>query len=168
MFRYFLFFIFSAYLSIAGYIASAGEVIWPPQIEKINPNEPALGWLKSHEEAGGHTIERHVDKSEHYLKKRVNSGNIFEASTFNNIAAAEQILALGLWENIDELAAWMKNENAGDRLVIEIMHPTAIGRGIRRNETQISPRYGARIVLQKNKNKKSAFILTAYPHKRRP
>ncbi len=167
MLRYFFYFLFSAYVSLV-HIAFADEPHWPAQVEDIDINLQPLGWLQTHENVGGHTINRHVDKSEDYLKNRIQSGNIFEASTFTNLSVAEQILSLGLWGNMPALDGWMKDKNAPDRLVIEISHPTAVGLGIRRNETQVSPRYGARIVLQKTKDKKSAFILTAYPHKRRP
>ncbi len=164
----FLRLIFSTFFILASYTAIAKDVIWPAQIEQIDLNQKASGWLQSHEDAGGHTIERHVDKSDSYLKKRVSSGNIMEASSFVSLSAAEQIIAMGLWQNIDELSLWMKNPNGADRMVIEAHDPIIIGKGIRKNEQKISPRYGVRIVLQKTKNKKSAFILTAYPNKRRP
>ncbi len=168
MLRSVLFLIFWAYLALSPYTALAKDINWPPQIEKIDLNQKPQGWLKSHEKAGGHTIERHVNKSDFYLKKRVNSSDIFEASTFESLIAAEQIIALGLWENMEELSRWMKNKNTSDRLVIEVHDKTPIGRGIKRNEKKVSSRYGARIVLQKTKDKQSAFILTAYPKNRRP
>lgn len=147
-------------------LALAGELLWPDKIAYINPQASATGWLQSHEDIGGHTIARHIDKSDDYLIKRVNNGNINEASSFISLSLAEQILALGLWENIAELAQWMNDDNAPDRLVIEINDPAIVGKGVRRGQNKTSPRYGARIVLQKTKNKKTAYILTAYPNQR--
>lgn len=164
----FLRIILSAFFILASPTALAKEVIWPDFIEKIDLSQKPLGWLQSHEDAGGHTIERHVNKPDSYLKKRVSSGRIFEATSFSSLTAAEQIITLGLWENIKELSEWMKDSKGADRMVIEATDKTIIGKGIRKNEPKISPRYGVRIVLQKTKDKKSAFILTAYPHKRRP
>ncbi len=128
MLRSFFFFIVSIYLTIIGYTALAEEVIWPPKIEKIDLAQEPLGWLKSHEKVGGHTIDRHVSKSDFYLKKRVSTAHIFEASSFKNLTAAEQIIALGLWENTEELAQWMNNKNSADRLVIEIDNKVPIGK----------------------------------------
>lgn len=149
-------------------LALGGELLWPDKIEYINPNAPATGWLQTHENAGGHTIERHINKADNYLINRVKNGNINEASSFLSLSLAEQILALGLWQNINELAQWMNDDNAPDRLVVEVNEPTIVGKGIRRGQNKTSPRYGARIVLQKTKNKQTAYILTAYPSQRSP
>lgn len=147
--------------------AGAGELSWPNKVDVINPDAPVTGWLQSHEKAGGHTIERHVDKPDAYLKKRIKNNNINEASAFLSLSLAEQILAIGLWDNIEELARWMNDADAPDRLVIEARNPEPVGKGLRRGENKPSARFGARIVLQKTKDKKTAYILTAYPNARR-
>ncbi len=166
MFRYFIKIIFALFLCLPTTLY-ASELLWPQKIEKVDVSAQPTGWLQSHEDMGGHVIERHVNKSDDYLHSRIKNGRINEASSFISLALAEQIIALGLWENIEELAQWMKDDRAADRMVIEINDPTIVGKGVRRGEQKILERYGARIVLQKTKDNKTAYILTAYPNSRR-
>ncbi|MFV0431607.1 MAG: RNase A-like domain-containing protein [Alphaproteobacteria bacterium] len=147
--------------------AFAYSATWPAKIEQVDINAPVQGWLQTHERMGGHTIEKHVNKSDDYLKNRFKASNINEASSFLSLNLAEQVIAVGLWQNITELMDWMENPKGSDRLVIIAKDSAVVGRGLRRGDSRTYPRYGARIVLQKTKDKKSAFILTAYPTDRR-
>ncbi len=142
------------------------SVFWPSQIEQIEPSAQPQGWLKNHEKLGGHTIKRHVKRSESYLKKRI-KGDINEASSFINEAVAEQVISQALHQNRKKISHWINNQQSGDRLVFDVQTKKPTGYGIRKGESKLSKRYGARIVLQYSQSK-GRFILTAYPHKRKP
>lgn len=124
------------------------------------------GFLEYHESQGGHTIERHVGLSDRELKARFERGNIQEASTFETLELAEEIIFKALISHEKEIIHWLKNEKDRDRLVIQIKSQKPVGWGLRRGEEESTPRYGARVVLQRKNG--DMFILTAYPQHRRP
>lgn len=164
--RLFLYIFLAIGLVFAAFSKERASSLWPSNIEQIDKNAKAQGWLKNHEKIGGHTIERHVARSEDYLKGRV-KGDINEASSFINEAVAEQAISQALYQNRKKISDWINDEQSGDRLVFDVKTKLPTGYGIRQGEQKISHRYGARVVLQYSKSK-GRFILTAYPHRRKP
>lgn len=131
--------------------------------------------LSVHERQGGHTIERHVGKSDQELIERlVKQKKISAASTFPSRSAAESAVTATLNANEKKVRGWMKSASKGERLVIK---GKGKGRGISRKDfnkamkakdreealqAAVGNRSGARVVLEAN-GKGGFFVLTAYP-----
>ncbi len=164
--RRLLYIFFAVGLIFSAFSKERVSSLWPSQAQQIEASAKAQGWLENHEKIGGHTIERHVARPESYLKSRVKR-DINEASSFINEAVAEQVISQALYQNRKKISDWVSDKQSGDRLVFEVKTKVPTGYGIRKGEHKVSNRYGARVVLQYSKSK-GRFILTAYPHKRKP
>ncbi|MEO1211836.1 MAG: RNase A-like domain-containing protein, partial [Cyanobacteria bacterium J06638_20] len=68
--------------------------------------------LFEHESLGGHTISRHVGKSDSYLRRRLTSDQVLAASSFFNVRTAQSMVNAGISHNSDAIRAWLNNTNA--------------------------------------------------------
>jgi len=116
--------------------------------------------LTASENLGGHTIARHVGRTDADLAARLASQRgIRAASTFLNQAEAEAAVANALAANAEEVASWMAS-GANGRLPLNI--PFSGGRVLQRGASVSTPGTGARIVLEGN-GRGGYNILTSYP-----
>ena len=131
--------------------------------------------LSVHERQGGHTIERHVGKSDQELIDRLaKQKKISAASTFPGRSAAERAVTATLNANEKKVRVWMKTAGRGERLVIQ---GKGKGRGISRKhfnqamkaqdreaalQAAVGDRSRTRVVLEAN-GKGGFHVLTAYP-----
>ncbi|WP_158596896.1 DUF6443 domain-containing protein [Aquimarina sp. BL5] len=119
------------------------------------------GWLSFHEGVG-HTIARHIAKTDAQLIARLNSSRrISGASTFSNQPMAEVIISSAIRSNRSTLNTWLKSGSTRN-LVLEYTGNTVIGRGIMRGQSAVSNLTNARIIL-KPTGSGSYNILTAFP-----
>jgi hypothetical protein len=114
-------------------------------------------------DAEGHAIEKHVGKSDQFLRERLDTENISAASTFNDMAEAEKAIKTVLIKRGDLVQAWLKAERSDKKA---FYHPLnyPVGRVLKREWDE--PRAGnqARVVLMRDKDYEEGFyILTAYP-----
>jgi|GEM_PF-1679982 len=117
-------------------------------------------------DAQGHAIEKHVGKSDQYLRDRLNRETISTASTFNDVAEAEGAIRDVLIKRGDLVQAWLKTEKSNKKAFYHRMEKP-VGRVLKRGWN--IPRYGnqARVILIRDKNyREGFFILTAYPELR--
>jgi hypothetical protein len=121
--------------------------------------------LAAHEAQGGHTIARHVGRTEAQLQARLTSQTtIPAASTFQTLAQAERAVAAGLRANRAAIAQWAKSAAPGAKQAFEWTSGTPIGQGVIRATGRLTPMSRLRIVLKKQAFQgKLYYVLTAFP-----
>ena len=121
------------------------------------------GGLDFHEAAGGHTLERHVGKTEAQLAQRLASETrISAASSFTNRSVAEVAIGEAMNRNQNAIDSWVKSR--GNRYTIDYNANRIIGITLRRRASKATSASRLRIVLQRSaKLPPGYFILTAYP-----
>ncbi len=148
--------------------AAYGAVIAPP-ISTISqttiafvPNIPG-GGLDFHEAAGGHTLEKHVGKTEVQLAQRLEKDDkISGASSFTYRSVAEAAIAEAMSINQSAIDSWMKKRD--NRYTIDYNANKIIGITMRRGASKATQTSRLRIILQRSaKLPPGYFILTAYP-----
>jgi len=121
------------------------------------------GWLSNHEELGGHTVSRHVGKSDQELLDRLkHSDRIGGASTFKSLEAAESIISKVVKLESSKVSAWLKNANKGSTLRLNFYDSEFFGRGVLKGATEAKNLFGVRIILR-SVGDGQCFIFTAFP-----
>lgn len=111
----------------------------------------------------GHAIEKHVGKSDQYLRQRLKREDISAASTFNDIAEAESAVRSVLLRRGDLVQAWLATERSHKKAFYNRMD-RPVGRVLKREWS--APKVGnqVRVVLIRDDDYATGFyILTAYP-----
>ena len=123
------------------------------------------GWLQNHEAWGGHTVDRHIGKTDAELITRLrNNRGIRAASTFTDQATAETFISRAINENRAEINAWLRTARRGDRpRSFDYTATEVTGRGIGRGENAVADRTNVRVVLRPAGNGKY-HILTSFPY----
>ncbi len=126
------------------------------------PNIPG-GGLDFHEAAGGHTLERHVGKTEAELAQRLaRETRIPAASSFSDRSVAEAAIAEAMDRNKSAIDSWMKKR--GNRYTIEYDTNRIIGITLRRRASKATSASRLKIILDRStKLSPGYFIRTAYP-----
>lgn len=114
------------------------------------------------EQQGGHTLSRHVGRSETELSERLErEAGVAAASSFTDRATAEAVVAATLEREQGSIASWQRRDKEnltldyhGDRGVI-------LGQVLVRGEQRARPASDARVILRKRGAR--YFVLTAYP-----
>lgn len=119
-------------------------------------------FLRSQEAWGGHTIARHVGRTDAELFARLSSDlNIKAASTFNDLVTAESVVLKAIDGNKSRIVRWLSGGGRGN-LTLDYSGSQVIGRGITRGESTVSHLTNARVVL-KGDAKGGYNGLTAFP-----
>jgi len=121
--------------------------------------------LASEEAAGGHTLARHVGRTEEQLRARLASQpRIPAASTFGTLREAERVVAETLRANKNAIEQWAKLAPIGDQKVFTYAAGRVIGLGVIRSTNQIQNMSKVVIVLRKVvAQNRVYFLLTSYP-----
>jgi hypothetical protein len=121
--------------------------------------------LSADEDRGGHTLRKHVGRSDDELRARLSrERNISAASTWTDRSAAEETVAQALRAEHPKIESW---EDRGDRRANLALHYNAgrvIGRTLLRDADQSVPSTHAVIVLEADGP--GFYVLTAYPEDR--
>jgi hypothetical protein len=92
---------------------SSSRVAYAPRSAAPRDAIPG-GSLDLHEGIeGGHAVRRHVGRSPDDLRRRLEDERIREASTFEDLAAADRAVAATLYERRGEVAAWLASSPRG-------------------------------------------------------
>ncbi|MGL5058823.1 MAG: RNase A-like domain-containing protein, partial [Microcoleus sp.] len=128
----------------------------------LQPKIPG-GGLEVHEQAGGHTLERHVGKTEAQLAQRLAAEpRITAASSFTNRSVAEAAIGEALNRNERAISSWLRSRE--NRYTIDYDANRKVGITMRRRNNKASPTSRLKIILQRStKLPPGYFILTAYP-----
>jgi hypothetical protein len=117
---------------------------------------------------GGHTILKHVGKTEAELRARLAAErDLRAASSFMTIEHAERSISRGLRANATQIQAWARNAAVAKKtanLPIEYDAGSVIGQVVPRLSGQLQKTSRIRIVLKlQTYNNMPYYILTAYP-----
>jgi hypothetical protein len=121
--------------------------------------------LSQDESAGGHTLRKHVGRTDDELRQRLRrERNISAASTWTDRETAEHAVAVALAQNHDKIQRWLDREEGHPNLVVDYdgtaSHP--IGRSLRRGSDRAGPCAHATVVL-KWAGPNNYYVLTSYP-----
>jgi Bacterial CdiA-CT RNAse A domain len=120
--------------------------------------------VNSHELAGGHTIERHVGRSENWLRNRLaNDPDLQFASSFRNEAAANRVQGQFVKQNRAEIEAWLRGGE--QRFVGSVEMRDPVGIVVERGRGGAVETGRAQVVLVRDGSPQGWHILTSYPVK---
>jgi hypothetical protein len=120
--------------------------------------------LGADEAKGGHTLARHVGRSDAQLLERLQrERHISAASTYTDRAVAERTVARTLARHAAQVSAW--EQRTGNRPNLALDYRGAadeiLGRSIRRGRRDAVPCTNALVVLRWDG--RGSFVLTTYP-----
>lgn len=129
------------------------------------PAASAIHDLSKDEAAGGHTLKKHVGRTDNQLRQRLrHERNISAASTYTDRAAAEMVVGAMLLQEQAKIRRWLNSTGGHPNLVLDYdgnpAHP--IGKTLRRGEDQSQPCSHALAVL-KWTGPNDYYVLTTYP-----
>jgi len=121
--------------------------------------------LSIDESMGGHTLARHVGKSDAELRERLKrEKQISAASTYTDRDAAERAAGAALASGGDELANWQKRSGRRPNLVLHFADPDhPLGRSLSRGQRTATPASRALVVLRWDVRANRFYVLTSYP-----
>ena len=144
-------------LPVGGKALTAGREIgqaahaleeFAPGVRTISRVVPG-GGLAAHEAAGGHTLEKHVGKSEEFLARRLaTEPDIRGASSFYDREVAEQSISDLLKANRSEIERWLRTD--GKKVVLTGTASRALGSCLSRATEEITEGTGIRLVLRRD------------------
>ena len=130
------------------------------------PNEAARYDLARDEVRGGHTLDKHVGRSDSELRERLTTErNISAASTWTNREVAEETVGQALRAEHGKIVRWEERGYRRPNLALHFDGGRVIGRCMRHGDESSSPSTQAVIVLKADGP--SFYVLTSYPEDRR-
>ncbi len=115
------------------------------------------------EQRGGHTLSRHVARTDAELEQRLErERNISAASTWTDRATAEETIAQALHAERGRVGSWMRRGYPRPNLALHYSAGRPIGRSLRRGDSASEACTDAVIVLRAD-GPNSFYVLTAYP-----
>jgi hypothetical protein len=119
--------------------------------------------LARDEERGGHTLKKHVGRTDAELAERLErERNISAASTWTDLDAAETTVAEALRAERGRIESWMRRAGRRPNLALHFDAGRVIGRSLRRGDSQTVECTRAVIVLRAD-GPDSFYVLTTYP-----
>lgn len=121
--------------------------------------------LERDERLGGHTIERHIGKSDQELAERLaREPQISAASTYSDLETAKRVVASTLARSRRRLQAWEQRTGERPNLVLNYSQSggRSIGRSLARGQ-RVRTCTRALVVIRWNGRRKSWYVLTSYP-----
>jgi hypothetical protein len=121
--------------------------------------------LSQDESAGGHTLRKHVGRTDDQLRERLrHEHNISAASTWNDRETAERAVGVALQQNRDKIDRWLDRSGGHPNLVIDYDGDASlpIGRSLARGADEPQPCAHATVVL-KWTGPNEYYVLTSYP-----
>ncbi len=136
----------------------------PSQFQAASEAQPAARDLEQDEAAGGHTLHKHVGKTDSELRERLErERDISAASTWNDRKSAETGVGTAISEQQDRISRWLQRDRHPN-LVLDYdgdrAHP--FGRTMNRGDDSAHPCAHAVIVLKWD-GANQYHVLTAYP-----
>ncbi|OFW76123.1 MAG: hypothetical protein A2201_08750 [Alicyclobacillus sp. RIFOXYA1_FULL_53_8] len=121
--------------------------------------------LDDAESAGGHTIAKHVGKTDQQLLDRLqNDTRIGGASSFTDKSVAQKVVDSTIDSNRNKLENFMNTSKPGQTLVLSYDGDgSVVGRTVQRGSNQVQDATRATVVVKKTTQ--NGFLLTAYPKK---
>ena len=144
---------------------SAATAASPPPIEPRRPSASApVHDLSVDESMGGHTLQRHVGRSDADLIERLRrEPQISSASTYTDRETAESVIAAALHGDNRAFAAWLERSGRRPNFVVRYRADHVIGRSVARGHSNAVPCDRAVIVLRWDDRRQRDYVLTSYP-----
>ncbi len=113
---------------------------------------------------GGHTLKRHVGRTDEQLRERLeHEKDISAASTYTDRQTAERVVGTAIQNNRDKLQRWMERGERRPNLVLDYTEPNdSIGRVMNRRALGSVPCDHAIVVLKAD-GPSDYYVLTSYP-----
>jgi hypothetical protein len=122
--------------------------------------------LARDEEHGGHTLKKHVARTDEQLRERLeHERNISAASTWTDRETAETVVAEALAAEKARVDGWMRRGYPRANLALHYNAGRVIGRSLRRGDSQTVACTSAVIVLRAD-GPDCFYVLTTYPEAR--
>ncbi len=119
--------------------------------------------LQADETAGGHSLRKHIGRTDAELQDRLDrERNISGSSTYTDQATAECAVGAALAENDAKISRWANRDGGHSNFVVDYDSPTSIGRTLNRGDSTPQPCNHAKVVLQWD-GSGSYHVLTTYP-----
>jgi len=119
--------------------------------------------LERDEKLGGHTLEKHVGRSDAELRERLErEPNISAASTWTDRETAERTIAEALHAERGRVENWMRRGRPRANLALHYYAGRVIGRSLRQGDNRTMDCTRAVIVLRAD-GEGGFYVLTAYP-----
>ncbi len=129
-------------------------------------NDPDRYDLARDEQRGGHTLDKHVGRTDAELRERLDrERDISAASTWTDRATAERTVAAALRANREKIDRWMARGYPRPNLALHFDAGQIIGRSLRHGESEVVPATTAVVVLKAD-SPESFYVLTTYPEAR--
>lgn len=124
--------------------------------------------LDEMERSNGHTLEKHVGKTDEQLRERINQENVTAASTYYNKETATKAVRESLRIHDKEIRQWL-NESKRDRLVLNTHHSFAVGKTVLRSDMRVHEDVHDTVtVLARDSSSALKYkIITSYPNLKR-
>jgi hypothetical protein len=124
--------------------------------------------LSRDEAMGGHTLARHVGKTDEELIERLRrEPDISSASTYTDRETAERVIEAALASGGSSFQKWRARQGRRPNFVLHYDADEAVGRSIRRGHTSSVPCERAVVVLRWDDRRQQMFVLTSYPEENR-
>jgi hypothetical protein len=130
------------------------------------PAQPPRRDLAADEACGGHTLARHVAKTNRELAERLRQEpDISAASTYTDRQIAETVIGAALVKERSRIAAWSKRSGPRPNLALRYASPgdRLIGRSWQRGRIAPNGCTEAVIVLRWDVSRRTFCVLTSYP-----
>ena len=114
---------------------------------------------------GGHTLARHVGKTDAELAARLRrESEISSASTYTDRRTAERSVTAALVSGDGKFAAWQRRNGRRPNLVLNyVARGTPLGRSLSRGQPASVSCYRAIVVLRWDERLNRFYVLTSYP-----
>lgn len=137
-----------------------------PKVRADFPTSSAGYDLGRDEQRGGHTLSRHVARTDDELRERLErERNISAASTWADRATAEAVVGEALAAERGRVENWTRRGFPRANLALHYNAGRVIGRSLRRGDSQTVQCSNAVIVLRAD-GTESFYVLTTYPEAR--
>ncbi|MBK7725793.1 MAG: hypothetical protein IPI33_11300 [Dehalococcoidia bacterium] len=145
--------------------AGAGTATAPSAVTPPTPTAATTAQsrdLSIDEARGGHTLARHVGKSDAELLARLKAEpDVSAASTYTDRATAERVVAQVITKKRAEIEKWEARDGSRPNLALRLALGVVIGRSIEQGETRAVEVRDAVVVLRWTGT--GWYVLTSYP-----
>ena len=141
----------------------------PREVPRAQSSEAAASAqqydLSRDEARGGHTLRKHVGRTDDELRQRLaRERDISAASTWTDGATAEETVAAALRAERGKIQNWQRRGERRPNLALHFDAGHPIGRSLVRGATEVVPCTEAVIVLRADGEE--FYVLTTYPETR--
>ena len=143
-----------------------------PPVASVSPAVPAATAavprsrrdLSADEALGGHTLARHVGRSDEELRDRLRrEPRIGAASSYTDRVTAEETVAATLEASAGKVARWEARQGRRSNLVLDYTAAAPVGNSLRRGARTAAPCAHVLVLLRWHERRSLAYVLTSYP-----